>query len=242
MEWTDEGIVIGTRRHGEAGVIVDLFTETRGRHLGIVRGGQSARMRAALQIGNGVRATWRARLEDHLGAFSIEPVRFRAADLIQSPALLFAAQTAAAHARLLPERDPHPELLAWFDVVLAAETAMDAAMHLSRMEVQLLADLGFGLDLDQCAATGGSTDLVYVSPKSGRAVSAEAGAPYRGKLLALPAFLTGDDPARPIAPEDIASAFALTGYFLDRHVYGPRAIVPPTERGRLLRLVAADAA
>ncbi|MEO1199963.1 MAG: DNA repair protein RecO [Pseudomonadota bacterium] len=236
MEWVDEGVIIGTRRHGEAGVIVDVFTRGRGRHLGIVRGGQSSRMRACLQIGNAVRATWRARLEDHLGAYQIEPVRFRAADLIQERGRLFAALAAAGHARLLPERDPHPDLFDAFEHVLETASLLDAAARLAWFEVQVLAELGFGLDLESCAATGASDNLVYVSPKSGRAVSAEAGAPYRAKLLTLPPFLA-DIHTTDADETDIAAAFRLTGHFLDRHLYTPRGIVPPVERAGLIQMI-----
>ena len=241
MEWTDEGIVIGSRRHGEAATIVELLTPSRGRHLGLVRSGRSARMRSALQVGNSVRATWRARLEDHLGQWTIEPLVFRAAEMFGDPVRLGIAQVVASHARLLAEREPHPDLYARVLNLFDVGSAADALTGLVQFECDLLSELGFGLDLSTCAATGGHDDLVYVSPKSGRAVSRQAGAPYDAKLLALPSFLVERINALPTA-DDIRAGFLLTGFFLERHIYGPRRIEPPIERARLMRLAAGEEA
>lgn len=238
MEWRDEGIILGVRRHGETSTIVELFTAGRGRHLGLVRGGRSRRMQVALQPGNTVDATWRARLDEHLGYFAIEVREARAAVLMESRSALYGFATLAALLRLLPERDPHPELYARVGEVLArlgAPAAGPAA--LVRFELALLADLGFGLDLGECAATGSLQDLVYVSPKSGRAVSRQAGAGLSDRLLPLPAFLSLPD-AEPAA-DDLAAGFALTGFFLQRHILEPRRIAMPVERERLIRLVVA---
>lgn len=239
MEWTDEGLVIGARRHGEAATIVELLTPSRGRHLGLVRSGRSSRMRSALQVGNSVRATWRARLEDHLGLWTIEPLTFRAAEMFDDPVRLGIAQVIASHARLLAEREPHPDLYARILDLFDETPDADRLPGLVQLECDLLAELGFGLDLSACAATGSSDDLVYVSPKSGRAVSRQAGAPYDTRLLALPSFLVERVNAQP-SPADLLAGFRLTGFFLDRHIYGPRQIDPPIERGRLMRLAAAD--
>jgi DNA repair protein RecO (recombination protein O) len=241
MEWTDEGVVIGTRRHGETSLIVELMTPRHGRHLGLVRGGRSRRMQPVLQPGNSVQATWRARLDEHLGHYTIEATTSRAARLIDRPAGLYGIQALAALLRLLPERDPHRQLydglvaiLDWLDDPLVAGAVI------VRFELRLLEELGFGLDLDRCAATGTNDDLAYVSPKTGRAVSRASGEPYRDRLLRLPAFLT--DPAAP-SPEavDLADAFRLTGYFLDRHVFAPRDLKMPEARAALLRIIAAAA-
>ena len=223
MEWTDEAIVLGARRHGEANAIVEAMTRQHGRHLGLVRGGGGARLRPVLQPGNTVRATWRARLDEHLGHFAIEGLRLRAASFLSASHALYGVTHLAALGRLLPERDPHPAV---HDALAAILDVMDdrriAAACVARFELEILAELGFGLALERCAATGQASDLVYVSPKSGRAVSRAAGAPWHDRLLRLPGFLRAPERlARPSAAE-LAEAFALTGYFLTRHVLEPR--------------------
>ncbi len=245
MEWTDEGVILGVRRHGEGSVIVEAMTREHGRHLGIVRGGRSQEMRAVLQLGNSAQFTWRARLEDHLGNFAVQADRLRAATLMASPVALFGMQTLAGHLRLLPERDPHPGLLAAAMVILDhLDEPAKAARLLVRFELAMLDELGFGLDLTQCAATGTRQDLVYVSPRSGRAVSRDAGAPWAGKMLALPAFLSSEGRARETDTAEreigveIGQAFALTGYFLARHVWEPRAIAPPDQRSAFVTAIA----
>src|SRR5580692_9445481 len=175
MEWTDEGIVLGVRRHGESSAIVELLTRGHGRHLGLVRGGAGSRMRPLLQPGNGVRAVWRARLDEHLGTYVIEGTRLRAANLLLSSHAVYGVTHLASLARLLPERDPHEEIYDQLDRTLNDfDDAGAAAVHLVRFELAMLAELGFGLDLENCVATGGSTELIYVSPKSGGAVSRQA--------------------------------------------------------------------
>ena len=190
MQWTDDGIIIGTRRHGETSLIVELMTPAHGRHLGLVRGGRSRRVQPTLQPGNSVTATWRARLDAHLGHYTVESTTQRAARLIEGPAGLYGIQALAALLRLLPERDPHPKL---YDGLLAILDFLDdpliAGGLIVRFELKLLDDLGFGLDLTECAATGTNDDLAYVSPRTGRAVSRSAGEAYRDRLLPLPPFL-----------------------------------------------------
>ncbi|ALK08608.1 DNA repair protein RecO [Blastochloris viridis] len=237
MDWTDVGLVIGARTHGETSVILELMTLAHGRHLGMVRGGRSRRFAAVLQPGNTVQATWRARLDEHLGTYTVEPQVQRAATLIATPAATFGLQHVAALLRLLPERDPHPDLHAAAERVVGQLTEpMLAAALLVRFELGVLADLGFGLDLDACAMTGVRTDLSYVSPKTGRAASRTAGAPWADKLLVLPAFLTGT--AEMPTAADIAAGFALTGYFFARRVYEPRGLAVPHEREAFLRALA----
>jgi DNA repair protein RecO (recombination protein O) len=238
MQWTDEGIILGTRRHGETSLIVELMTVGHGRHLGLVRGGRSRTRQPTLQPGNSVSAIWRARLDEHLGHYTLEPTRQRAAALIDSAAGLYAFQTLAALLRLLPERDPHPELYASLDTIADRLSAPLAGGELvARFELQLLDDLGFGLDLEECAATGANEHLAYVSPRSGRAVSVSAGEPYRDRLLRLPAFLVEPEHGSVARPEDIVAAFRLTGYFLARHVYEPRDLEMPDSRARLIALI-----
>src|SRR5246500_317552 len=224
MEWTDEGIVLGVRRHGEASAIVELLTREHGRHLGLVRGAASARMRPWLQPGNSVRAVWRARLDEHLGTYLIEATRLRAATVLASSHAVYGVTHLAALARLLPERDPHEDIYDMLDRTLDDfDDVGEAAVHLVKFELAMLAELGFGLDLENCAATGETTDLIYVSPKSGGAVSRPAGEPWRDRLLRLPPFLRqGEEAEAGWADQDPQDGFQLTGLFLLRHVLEPR--------------------
>lgn len=237
MEWSEHGIVMGARRHGEADIILETMTEGRGRHLGLVRGGRSRRLRPVVQVGNTLALTWRARLDEHLGNFRVEPVVERSAALLESGIGAFALALAAAHLRLLPERDPHPRLYHAVAAVLDNLDRPDVAAELmARFELLLLDELGFGLSLERCAATGARDDLIYVSPRSGCAVSRAAGEPYIGKLLPLPAFLaTTSDTCGGRA--ELLEAFLLTGYFLERHVFDARGDSLPEVRLSFLRAI-----
>jgi DNA repair protein RecO (recombination protein O) len=243
MEWTDDGIVLGVRRHGEASAIVELLTREHGRHLGLVRGAVSARLRPLLQPGNSVHAVWRARLDEHLGTYAIEGLRLRAAGLLASSHGVYGVTHLASVARLLPERDPHEDIHAMLERTLDDfDDAGEAAVHLVRFELAMLAELGFGLDLGNCAATGATTDLVYVSPKSGGAVSRTAGEPWRDRLLRLPPFLrqgeAHDDPAdHGWSDQDLQDGFRLTGLFLLRHVLEPRGQGHPDARAGFINAV-----
>jgi DNA repair protein RecO (recombination protein O) len=236
MQWSDEAVVLGARRHGEGSVIVELMTRGRGRHMGLLRGGAGPRLRPVVQPGNGVQATWRGRLDEHLGNFTLELVAARAARLLASGPALNALGLAAAHCRLLPERDPHPAL---YDALIVLLDHLDAPelapALLVRFELALLDELGFGLGLSECAATGARENLTHVSPKSGRAVSAPAAAPYLDRLLALPGFLRGEG-ASP-GSHEVLQAFRLTGYFLERDVWGPRGLAEPDARGAVIAAV-----
>jgi len=232
MEWSEDGIVVGTRRHGETDVIVEAMTAAHGRHLGLVKGGLSRRLRPILQSGNTLALTWRARLHEHLGNFRAEPVKERSSRLMASPVAAFGLALAAAHLRLIPERDPHPRLFDALEAMLESmEEAGLAAELMVRFELLLLEELGFGLDLESCAATGSSEDLVYVSPKTGRAVSRGAGEPYRDRLLSLPAFLAGA-PGERVAQADLELAFL--GHFLERHAFAPHNRGIPAARTRFV--------
>lgn len=234
MQWSDEAIVLGVKRHGETSVIAEVMTRSRGRHMGLVRGGRSRALQPVLQPGNLLEVTWRARLDEHLGEYRVEPVRLRAARLMESATAVYGVQALAAVLRLLPERDPHPHLYEMLDLVLDHLDEPRAAGELFiRFELAVLNDLGFGLDLARCAATGRAEDLVYVSPKSGRAVCREAGTPYADKMLALPRFLAAGQ-AKAADGESLAEAFRLTGYFLNRHVYEPRGLEPGAARDGFL--------
>jgi DNA repair protein RecO (recombination protein O) len=199
-----------------------------------VHGGRSRKLRPILQTGNHVDATWKARLADNLGHFSVELRKGFAASIMDDAGALAALTSVAALARLLPERDPHPNL---FEVTLFVlgfldEPAVSPALVV-RWELALLEELGFGLDLGSCAATGKTTDLIYVSPRSGRAVSAEAGEPYKDRLLALPPFLLGQTGGS-VTPEHLRAGFTLTGHFLEARVLRPREMEMPESRARLL--------
>lgn len=221
MEWTSRAIVLSLKKHGEGHAVLEVLSREKGRARGYVKGGGSRRQRPALEPGNLVEVTWRGRLDEHLGSFRAEPVKAVAPLLFRSPARLAALNAVTGLlAASLPEREPALEiytetlrLLEWLtdtggdDVVWGAEVV--------RLEAMLLARLGYGLDLAQCAATGATENLAYVSPKTGRAVSKKAGAPYRERLLALPAFLTG---AAAPSRADVASGFRLTGHFIERHL------------------------
>ncbi|MBU1317278.1 MAG: DNA repair protein RecO [Alphaproteobacteria bacterium] len=230
MQWQDEAIIIGVKRHGETSVIAEVMTRGRGRHLGIVRSGRSRTMQPVLQPGNRVEVVWRARLDEHLGEFKLEPVKLRAARLMETATSLYGVQAMGALLRLLPERDPHPHLYEALDVILETmDDPADAGELFVRFELAILNDLGYGLDLAECAATGVRDDLLYVSPKSGRAVCRTAGAPYADRLLALPSFLKEGSRAAADAA-GMAAAFRLTGYFLHRHIYEPRGITENAAR------------
>src|SRR5258705_4143168 len=189
MEWTDEGIVLGVRRHGESSAIVELLTVSSGPPVGLVRGGAGSRMRRLLQPGNSVRAVWRARLDEPLGYYAIEGTRLRAATVLASSHAVYGVTHLASLARLLPERDPHEDIYEMLERTLDDfDDIGEAAIHLVKFELAMLAELGFGLDLETCAATGGTSDLIYVSPKSGGAVSRQGGDPRRDRLLAVAPF------------------------------------------------------
>jgi DNA repair protein RecO (recombination protein O) len=239
MQWTDEAIVLGVKRHGETSVILELMTHGHGRHLGLVRGGGGTRLRGVLQPGNAVTATWRARLDEHLGQYTVEGLNLRAAGFLSAAHALHGVTHLAALCRLLAEREPHAGIYDALDAILSSlDDPRLAAPMIARFELSFLAELGFGLDLSSCAATGETADLIYVSPRSGRAVSGAAGQAYRDKLLRLPAFLqTGDEPQ---SPADLADAFALTGFFLDRHAFTPRGLPLPEARARFVTALAAS--
>lgn len=237
MDWSDEGIFLSAKPLGEANAVAELFTLGHGRHLGLVRGGRSRRIRPLLQPGNLLRVTWRARLSEHLGGFNVELLEANAARIFDDPAALEAVGALAGLTRLLPERDPHPELYAaTLDILHAFEDGTVWPTLFVRWELQLLGELGFGLDLSECAATGTDADLIYVSPRSGRAVSRDAGRPYCNRLLKLPAFLL--DEAAPASEADILAGLALTGHFLERDVLEPHGLVLPQARERLIGLLA----
>jgi DNA repair protein RecO (recombination protein O) len=239
MEWRDEGVILAVRGHGETSAIAEIFTAEHGRSLGLVRGGRSRHMRPVLQAGNLVSLTWRARLEEHLGTYTLEPMSLRAGLIIESALRLQGLGALTALAQVLPEREPHPKLYEAMRIVLEAIDRDELwPALLVRWEMGLLDELGFGLDLSKCAATGDVDSLVYVSPKSGKAVSEGAGKPYRDRLFGLPDFLKGGGAA---TAQDVAAGMKLTGYFLERHVFGPRNVLMPQARVMLEQTLAKSA-
>ncbi|MEJ1970818.1 MAG: DNA repair protein RecO [Rhizomicrobium sp.] len=236
MEWTDAAIVLSVRPHGESSAILETLTHRHGRHLGLVRGGASRRVRPILQPGNTIHVQWRARLSEHLGNFTPENLKARAGDMLESRAALAGLNAFAAIANAaLPEREAHASVFEAGNVLLDAMQA-DGIAHWGalyvRWEAGLLDELGFGLDLTRCAATGAVEDLIYVSPRSGRAVSAAAGAAYKDRLFALPAFLLGSQNAAPDAA-DVVAGLRLTGYFLAERVLKAHGKDMPAARLRL---------
>lgn len=236
MDWTDEAIMLAARPHGETSAIVSLLTRERGRHAGYVRGARGKAVRGVYLPGNRVRARWWARLDEHLGHLTCELLRPDAATLLADRGRLACLSAACAMVEAtLPEREPfaavYGGLAALLDDLVAGGEGWQTLYV--RWEALLLAELGYGLDLGTCAVTGRNDQLRYVSPRTGRAVSASAGEPYRERLLALPAFLVAGGPAE---PGDIAAGLRLTGHFLTRHV------VPglPPARTRLAALFNQD--
>jgi DNA repair protein RecO (recombination protein O) len=234
MEWQGDGLILSVRRHGETSAIIDVLTRERGRHSGLVRGGRSRTQRPVLQAGNLVHLVWRARLEDHLGMFTADPHRMIVAGIIDSMPRLAAVTTVTTLASLLPEREPHPRL---YDASLLLLEHLDDddiwPALLVRWELGLLDELGFGLDLEKCAMSGAREGLTFVSPRSGKAVTAAQGEPWKDKLLRLPGFMAGSGVA-PL-PGDVADGLELTGHFLSRHVFEPRGVVVPEARSRIVR-------
>jgi len=221
MEWSDHAIVLVARKHGEGHAVLDVLSQDKGRAKGYVRGGSSRKQRPVLEAGNLVDVTWRGRLNEHLGTFRVELIKATAPDFFKKPSRLAALDALTSLlVAALPEHEPCPavykECLVFFTMLGDPETSDTSwGAELVRLEVMLLKTLGFGLDLKSCAATGEVENLMYVSPKTGRAVSAGAGEAYKDKLLPLPGFIITEDAA---TSEDIQAGLGLTGYFLERHL------------------------
>jgi DNA repair protein RecO (recombination protein O) len=229
MEWSDDAFVLAARAHGESGAIVDLLTVSHGRWVAHVAGGASRRMRPFLQPGARVAASYRSRTSEQMGSAVLEPLGEGPSALFDDPVALAGLAAAAAVAQgALPEREPHPGAFHAFEALAAALVDVDVwPAVFVRFEAGLLEDLGFGLDLSRCAATGGADDLVWVSPRTGRAVSRAAGEPYRDRLLGLPPFLLSAQGG--LSAGDVEAGLLLTGHFLELHVFNPlnRPLPPP---------------
>lgn len=221
MEWQDDAYVLSARAHGESGAIVELLTAERGRWAAHVAGGASRRIKPFLQAGSRVVAQYRARVTEQLGSVTLEPVGEGASVLFDDPVALAGLSAAAAVAAgALPEREAHPGAFFGLEALIGAlvHPSIWPAVYV-RFEAGLLQELGFGLDLSRCAATGEVDDLIYVSPRTGRAVSARAGEPYKDKLLTLPPFLLGTQAG--LGDGDVALGLILTGHFLEQFVFAP---------------------
>ena len=240
VEWSDEAVILAARPHGESDLVVQLLTRTRGRHAGLAKGGQSKRQRGQHEPGTRVAATWKARLSDHLGYLVCEARGSALGALMDRPGPLAALSSALALAeRALPEREPHPAAYEGLLALLGALESEHWGEATVLWELQLLGELGFGLDLSACAAGGDNDQLAYVSPRTGRAVSLSAGEPWRERLLALPGFLIGRGQG---GPREILQGLALTGHFLEQTVFHPQDRPLPPARQRLHARFAEEAA
>ncbi len=229
MEWRAEGIVLTVRPHGEHAAIIEAFTAEHGRHAGVVRGGAGRRMAPVLQPGAQVDITWRARLGEHIGAFTIEPVQSRSHLMADRRALAGLNAVCALLHVALPERAAHPGLYAATITLLdAMSTVPDWPLVYLRWEIGLLKAMGFGLDITVCAVTGATEGLAYVSPKTGRAVSRAGAGEWADKLLPLPACMGG-------AGGGLAQGLAITGHFLAREMVATGQL--PLARTRLVDLI-----
>ncbi|MEM1265235.1 MAG: DNA repair protein RecO [Pseudomonadota bacterium] len=216
MEWRDEGVLLSVRRHGESAAIIEVFTRDHGRHAGLVRGGASRRWAPVLQPGAGLAVAWAARLEGHLGTYKVEPMVSRAHLLADRAALAGLSSLTAMAAAFLPEREALPEVFEATEALLERFEDRDWPAYYVLWEVQLLGSLGYGLALDRCAVGGGREDLSHVSPRTGAAVSRDAGAAWVDRLLVLPPFLRPEPTEAPITEQDIEAGLDLTSHFLRR--------------------------
>ena len=241
ITWEDDGVVLSVRRFGEHDAICTLLTATHGRTAGMVKGGSGKRARGLLQAGNHVRATWRARLDSQLGVYTLESIRAFSAEALDSPmALAGVAALCAMAEAALPEREPHDEVYRQGIHLLEHIGAAGWDAHYVLWELAVLRDMGYGLDLSSCAATGATDGLDYVSPRSGRAVSRAAAGPYLTQVLALPPFLRDDQASLTATPAEIAQGLRLTGHFFDLHVFAPHGQKAPAARQRFLERFAPE--
>lgn len=242
MNWSDEAIVLGARPQGEANAIGDLFTRLHGRQGALVYGGQGRSKGPILQPGNGVAAEWRAKGERALGYFDLELRRPRAAGAFaERMTLLGLTAVTETLSACLPEGEQQTQLYDATAILLdLVEEKLIFPIVLAKWEVGLLDALGFGLTLDRCAATGRTlddgADLVFVSPKSGTAVSLEAGLPYKDKMLPLPPFLI--DRGEPVRG-DVGAALRMTGHFIEERLLAPGGKSLPEARRQLERRLSA---
>lgn len=237
-EWSDNALIVGVRKFAERDAVFSFFTQSHGRHGGLVKNAFSKRRAGDLQLGNLVRIKWKARLEEHLGTVGVEPLTAYAVNVWDDPVRLTALSCLCAMSSLLPERESVPDFFQKTLEQIALLHFDGWEKRYALWEVDLLKVLGFGLDLSACAVTGETRDLIYVSPKSGRAVSRSAGTPWRDKLLALPAFLINDE--MPADAPEIKKALKLTGFFLENYVLKTLDCTIPAVRERLIAALGVD--
>lgn len=238
MRWDDDAIFVGGKPHGETSIVATVFARDHGLSLGLVKGGRSRKFRPILQPGNRLSVTWRARLDEQLGVFTAELATPIAERVLDDPLALAALSSTTSLLTLLAERDPHPRL---FDAVIQVLEHAGERYFLQkvvRFELTFLEELGFGLDLERCAATGTADRLAFVSPKSGRAVSQGAGEPYAAQLLPLPAFLTAENASSGVSWRDMADGLRLTGFFLERYLADSDQMFLPRARTDFARMIA----
>tara|TARA_R110000868_G_scaffold400956_3_gene675884 strand:- start:56382 stop:57131 length:750 start_codon:yes stop_codon:yes gene_type:complete len=237
MEWREDGILLAVRRHGESAAIIEVFTPSHGRHAGIVRGGSSRKIAPMLQPGAQLDIAWRARLEEHLGYFTVEPVRSRAAvSLGERLALAGLNAVTGLLVFCLPEREAHPRLYRQTEQLLDLLDRPEVwPLAYLRWEMALLEDMGYGLDLSCCAVTGATEGLAYVSPRTGRAVTRAGAGAYADRLLPLPPTLMGQGDA---PDADVAAALMVTGHFLHNRLAPELGSKPlPDARQRLIEAI-----
>ena len=236
MQWNAEGVVLSSRRHGETSVIIEVFTKEFGRCAGLVRGGTGRRLRPVLQPGNSVHAEWKARLSEHLGVFTVEATTARVAGAMAHPETLAALTSICALLRFLPERNGYPRLYDTTCSLLDNLEDEDVWLPLLvRFELALLEETGFGLDLESCAANGSNLNLTHISPRSGRAVSAEAAEPYLDKLFPMPQFFR--DSTATVSLEDVKNGLTITGHFLTVRILHQLEQNMPESRARLIHML-----
>ncbi|EPX87004.1 DNA repair protein RecO [Salipiger mucosus] len=217
MDWRDTGILLSARRHGESAAILEVFTAEHGRHMGVLRGGASRRVAPTLQPGAQLDLAWRARLEDHMGHYTAEPQRSRAAVAMGDPLSLAGLNTVTSLLSFcLPERESHPALYRRTEALLDLLGQADLwPLAYLRWEMALLDEMGFGLDLSACAVTGANDGLTHVSPRTGRAVTASGAGDWADRLLPLPPVMLGEGPA---TDADIVTALRTTGHFMENRL------------------------
>ena len=237
MEWQDQGVLLSVRRYGESAAIIEVFTEHHGRHAGLVRGGGSRKSAGLLQAGTQLSLAWRARLEDQLGTFSVELKSSRSAALLSERSKLYAFNALSAMlSRYLPEREPELGLYhSCIDLLNRFENNEFWQHKFCLFELEFLGALGYGIDLSECAVSGQTHDLTYVSPKSGRAVGAEAAQGYEDRLLVYPAFLQVPE-LRQISASEFQDSLKLSGHFFEKWIPTRQPNLPEA-RQRLLELV-----
>ncbi|WND01983.1 DNA repair protein RecO [Temperatibacter marinus] len=239
MDWIDEGIVLNVSKHGENDALLECMTSAHGRHRGFVKSGMSKRQKAILQPGNLLKLSWRSRIEENLGHFRVDPIHSPLGGILSNRATLNCLSAiVSVYGSTLPERETHPELYLALQayINLLEEEGHGLAIlgaGIVKLEAGILSALGYGLNLEECAATGVKDDLIYVSPKSAQAVSKAAGDPYKAKMLPLPTFLL-ENPANPITHKETLNGLTLTGYFLDRYIWAVYKKGQPSARERVI--------